>query len=151
MAVSNIIVNLTDNLFAKITLVLVSIIAPLQAVLLTIISLIGVNALTALLASKRRDKFKWKVIKRKNLEILKRCIIYSLVIVLAHYMQLYLLGDTVKLDILVMSFLSLIEFKNILVNLDIISGTKIFSPIIEKIIDLERDETEDVKKVDSPD
>ena len=129
--------HLSTGILTKIGLILTSLVAPVAAVLITLLVLVFVDFATTVAAAKKFDFIKKRVL---FVNMIKKMIIFSIVVILGHYVQIYLLGDEVKLNVLVTSFLALIEFRQILSNLDIISGTGIFQPLLDRIKFLNRSE-----------
>lgn len=119
----------------NISLALIAVFAPIQAVVLTTLALVMIDLITGLVAArKRKEPITSAGIKRTVGKIM----LYEIAIAAAFLCQTYLTGDILPVSKLVSALIGIVELKSILENLDGASGNKLFEAIISRLVQSEK-------------
>lgn len=104
--------------------------APVYSIMLTALTLIGIDLITGILASRKQKK---PITSSGFRRTLIKFAIYEIAIITAFLTQTYLTGDIMPVSNIVTAFIGLTEFTSILENLNIISGGKLLKALIDKL------------------
>ncbi len=120
----------------NLSLALIAVFAPVQAVVLTTLALVFIDLITGLVAARKRgEKITSAGIKRTVGKIL----LYEIAIAAAFLAETYLIGNILPVSKLVSALIGIVELKSILENLDGASGNKLFETIISRLVQSEKD------------
>jgi len=118
------------EILAKICVLILVIIAPIQAVMLTVGVLVLIDVVTGVWAAfKRSELIKSAALRRT----VSKMIIYQIAIISGFLIQQYVLQNEVPITKVVAGFISLVELKSILENSNTILGHDIFKTLIKKL------------------
>lgn len=109
---------------------LISILAPIQAALITVLALILVDLVTGVLAAYKRNE---PITSSGLRRTLTKLFVYEIALVFSYIAQHYLIGDSIPVMKLISSMVGLVELKSVLENLNSISGTDLLKAVIEKL------------------
>ncbi len=116
---------------AKLLLVaLLTVFAPIRSVLLTALTLVMVDLITGMLASRHRGE---KITSAGLQRTIVKLVVYMLAIILAFLTETYLTGTTVAVCKIVTSFVGLTEITSIIENLNELSGGSLLKALISKL------------------
>ncbi len=111
-------------------MLILAILAPIQATMLTVGFLIFLDLATGIWAAiKRQELIKSAALRRT----VSKMIIYQLAVISGFFIEKYLLEGSIPVTKVVAGFIGLVEFKSILENSNIILGTDIFKALIQKL------------------
>jgi len=103
---------------------------PIKPVLLTVLTLVGVDLIGGLMAAKKRKEpitssgFKRTIVK---------LFVYELVIILAHITTQYLTGDMIPLVKILAGYIGITELKSCMENMEELTGVPVLKALIDKI------------------
>jgi len=118
------------HLLEKLAIVLLAILAPIKAMMLTVGVLIFTDLGTGIWAArKRQEPIKSAALRRT----LSKIVIYQMAIITGFLIEHYLLQDSIPITKVVAGFIGLVEFKSILENSNVILGTDVFKLLIQKL------------------
>lgn len=116
-------------------LALVSIFAPIKAMVLITLLLIFFDLFTGIWAAKKRGE--WKSLNDIKSAGLRRSMtklfVYEAGIMLGYLVETYMIDGFVPLSKIAAGYISIVEMKSILENLDVINGSPIFKGLIQKL------------------
>ena len=119
-----------ENFLQKLAVMILMILAPIQAVMLTVGILIFTDLVTGIWAAlKRKEKISSAALRRT----VSKMIIYQIAIISGFLIERYVIVDTFPIVKVVAGFISLVELKSILENGNAILGTDIFKTLIAKL------------------
>jgi len=118
------------EILAKICVLILVIIAPVQAVMLTVGVLVIIDVVTGVWAAFKRSELIKSAILRRTVS---KMIIYQIAIISGFLIQQYVLQNEVPITKVVAGFISLVELKSILENSNTILGRDIFKTLIKKL------------------
>lgn len=109
--------------------------APIQAMILITVLLIVSDLITGLWAAKKRGE--WKSLNDIKSAGLRRSFtklfVYEVGICLSFLVETYMIKGFIPLSNLAAGYISIVEMKSILENLDMINGSPIFKGLIQKL------------------
>lgn len=109
---------------------MLSVFAPIQAILCAVVFLIFVDLITGIVAAKKRgETIKSSAMRRTVSKIL----IYELAIMAGFICETYLIGGMIPISKLVAGVIGMVEIKSIFENCDVINGEPILKKLIEKL------------------
>lgn len=104
--------------------------APIKAVMLTVGFLIFLDALTGIWAALKRKEAITSAALRRTIS---KMIIYQLAVISGFLIEKHLFAGDLPVTKIVAGFIGLVEFKSILENGNTILGTNIFRSLISKL------------------
>jgi hypothetical protein len=107
-----------------------AILAPIQAVLVTVGMLIMVDLALGILAAKKRGEDVNSASMRRTVS---KMFIYELVIIMGYLLQHYLMDDVVPVAKICAAAIGMVEFKSILENADAVNGGSVLKTLISKL------------------
>lgn len=108
----------------------VAIFAPAKALILVTGLLIFADLFTGMLAARKRgEKIKSAALRRT----ITKCFVYELAILLGFLVEVYMLDGFIPVSKIAAGLISVVEFKSILENLDVINGSPVFTSLIKKL------------------
>ena len=111
-------------------MVIIVLLAPIQAVMATVGFLIFLDTATGIWAAlKRSEKISSAALRRT----ISKMIIYQIAVISGFLIETYLVGGSLPVSKVVAGFIGLVEFKSILENSNTILGTNIFKILIKKL------------------
>lgn len=114
----------------KALVMLAIMLAPIQAVMLTVGFLIFLDLATGIWAAlKRQEKISSAALRRT----LSKMIIYQLAIISGFLIEHHIVGDSIPMIKILAGFISLVELKSILENSNVILGANVFKLLIRKL------------------
>jgi len=115
---------------SKTLVVIAAVLAPIQAVLITVGILIMADLLTGIWAAKKRkEKISSSVMRRT----ISKMVIYQLAVICGFLLETYLLGGILPVAKIVAGVIGMVEFKSILENSNWIVGSDIFKLVLQKL------------------
>ena len=115
---------------SKTLVVIATVLAPIQAVLITVGILIMADLLTGIWAAKKRkEKISSSVMRRT----ISKMVIYQLAVICGFLLETYLLGGILPVAKIVAGVIGMVEFKSILENSNWIVGSDIFKLVLQKL------------------
>lgn len=114
----------------NLSLIVITALAPIHAVLLVVGILVIVDAATGVWAAyKRGEKIKSAGLRRT----VSKTIIYQVAVICGFLLEHYLMGDIMPISKIVAGMIGVVEFKSILENSDSIYGGSLFRDILKKL------------------
>lgn len=114
----------------KIMVVILSVLAPIQAVLITVGILIVSDLITGIWAAiKKGQKIESSVMRRT----VSKMFVYQLSVICGFLLEFYLLGGSIPVSKIVAGVIGMVEFKSILENCNAIVGNDIFKSALIKL------------------
>lgn len=118
------------ELLIKTGVVILSVLAPIKAVIISVGILIVADLITGIWAAiKRKEKIKSSVMRRT---VSKMCI-YQLAVICGFLLETFLLANAFPVSKIVAGVIGMVEFKSILENSNSIVGGDVFKSILKKI------------------
>lgn len=114
----------------KVGVVLVAILAPIQATLLTTLALVVCDMITGMIASVKRGE---RITSAKMRNTLSKLFIYEMLVAITYFTEVYLLKGSFPLSNLVTGIIALTETKSLIENCEVVLGTSIFDSLIQKL------------------
>lgn len=114
----------------KAGVVLVALIAPIQATLLTTLALVVCDMITGIIAAGKRGE---KITSAKMRNTLSKLLIYEMLVVISYFTQIYLLSNAFPVTSLITGIIGLTEMKSVAENSEVILGTSVFDSLIQKL------------------
>lgn len=108
----------------------ISIFAPIEAVLLTAFVMVIVDFITGIMAANHRKE---PVTSSGFRRSVTKIFVYEIALMAAFLVQHYMSGDYVPVEKIVASFIGLTELTSIVENLNEISGGSLFTALIKKL------------------
>ncbi len=119
-----------NEILLKLITLCIVMLAPIQAVMMTVGFLIFLDLLTGVWAArKRKEKISSAALRRT----ISKMIIYQIAIISGFFIEKHLLQDSLPITKVVAGFIGLVEFKSILENGNTILGTDIFKLLIQRL------------------
>jgi hypothetical protein len=109
---------------------LISVFAPIQAVILTVFALVVGDLITGIAAARARGE---PIVSSKMKRTVAKLFLYELALLLAFATEKYLISDMLPVSKLVSSIIGITELKSVLENLDTINGESIFTSLVKKL------------------
>lgn len=123
-------INTLYNSLLKIGMLFLVLIAPIQAIMITVGVLIFTDLGTGVWAAiKRKEQVTSAAIRRT----LSKMLIYQLAIISGFLIEHFILNGDIPVVKIVAGFIGLVEFKSILENSNTILGTNVFKALISKL------------------
>ena len=105
----------------------VSVLAPIHAVIITVGILILFDSITGVLAARKRgEKIKSSGLRRT----VSKAIVYQIAVISAFLVQKYLISDTVPVSKIVSGIIGVVELTSIFENLNTVYGANIFKKVL---------------------
>lgn len=118
------------NYFTKVFAVMLVILAPIKAVLITVGFLIFLDLISGIVAAvKRKESVSSAALRRT----ISKMIIYQTAVITGFFIEHYLLEGSIPVSKVVAGFIGIVEFKSILENFNTILGTDVFKTLIQKL------------------
>lgn len=118
------------NFLSKCAMLLLVILAPIQATMITVGFLIFLDTGTGIWAAfKRQEKITSAALRRT----ISKMIIYQLAVISGYLVETYLMMGLIPVAKVVAGYIGLVELKSILENGNVILGTDIFKLLIRKL------------------
>lgn len=112
------------------SIAIISIFAPIQAVLVTVGILIVADLVLGILAARKRGEVINSASMRRTVS---KMLIYESVVILGYLLQHYLMDDIMPVAKICAGAIGMVEFKSILENADTINGGSLLKALIEKL------------------
>lgn len=122
--------TLLNKYLSNLTIVILALIAPIQATMIVVGFLILTDLATGTWAAYKRKETITSAALRRTLS---KMLIYQLAIISGFLIEHYILEGAVPVTKVVAGFIGLVEFKSILENSNTILGTDIFKTLIAKL------------------
>lgn len=111
-------------------LVLAAILAPIQAVIISVGTLVALDMITGIWAAyKLKQPIKSSGLRRT----VSKFLIYQIAIITGFIVEQYLIGGAMPITKMLGGLIGVVELKSILENANIINGTDLFKMIIERL------------------
>lgn len=110
---------------------IISVFAPIEGVVLTVLCLVLVDMLTGCIAAHKRSE---PITSRGLRRTLVKILLYELACVCAFLCETYLTGSLLPVLKMLTTLIGLTEMKSIYENLDSISGGQLFKQVIDKLM-----------------
>lgn len=110
--------------------------APVKAVLITTLVLVLFDAVSGILAAKKRGE---EITSTGLKRTVGKLVLYESALCMAFLCEQYLTGPTFPVFKMVSAMIGLVELKSALENLDTISGRSLFKVIVDKITQKQSD------------
>jgi hypothetical protein len=130
------------KLLENVLVAIVAALAPIHAVMGTVLLLVAVDLITGIWAAYKRGD---KILSAKMKRSVGKLVLYEVAVILAFFVEKYLIGDLLPALKLVSGLIGLTEFKSILENLNTISGQDLFKTILDRIASVHSPKNEDKK------
>lgn len=118
------------SFLSKVVIVILALIAPIQATMLTVGFLIVADLITGIWAShKRGEKFSSAEMRRT----VSKMLIYQLCVISAYFIEAHILQQVLPIAKIVSGVIALVELKSLLENSNTILGVDIFKALIKKL------------------
>jgi hypothetical protein len=115
------------DLLVKAAIALAAVFSPIQATILTVFFLCFADAVTGIMAARKRgEPIKSAALRRT----ISKLFIYEAVIMLSYATEIYLLGGVIPACKLVASAIALVEFKSLLENCETVLERNLFADLI---------------------
>ena len=114
----------------KAGVVLVAILAPIQATLLTTLALVVCDMITGIIAARKRGE---KITSAKMRNTLSKLLIYEMLVIISYFTQIYLLSNAFPVTNLITGIIGMTELKSCLENSESILGSSLFDSIVQKL------------------
>lgn len=115
---------------SKVAVMIVSVLAPIHAVMISVGVLIFSDLVTGVWAAIKRGEH-IKSSKLRN--SVSKLIIYQIAIISGFVFETYLIGDLMPITKIVAGIIGLVEIKSIFENLNVIYGSDLFKVLINKL------------------
>ena len=109
---------------------MVSVFAPIEGVLGTVLAMLFIDLITGVLAARKRGE---KITSRGLRRSVSKFFIYEVAIAAAFLCETYLIGASLPVLKMVSSLIGIVELKSVLENLDTIQGESFFRSIVNKL------------------
>jgi hypothetical protein len=111
-------------------LVVISLFAPIQSIIIAALVLTSVDMITGILAARKQGiPITSSAMKRT----VGKIFLYELAIMISFIAEKYLLQGIMPVSKLVAGFIGATELKSVLENLDIINGSSLFASLVSKL------------------
>lgn len=117
-------------------LAILTVFAPIQAVLMTVFTLILADLATGILAARKQHK---PITSAGIKRTVGKVLLYEVALCLSFLVQQYLTGALFPASKVVSALIGLTELKSILENLDIISGSSMFKVVLARVTQSQKD------------
>lgn len=111
-------------------LVLLSIFAPIKALLISCGVLIVADMITGMMAAKKRKESIQSAEMRRSVS---KMVVYQIAIMSAYVLESYMLDGLLPVSKIVAGVIGMVEFKSILENTSVIAGQDILKLVLEKL------------------
>jgi len=111
-------------------LVLASILAPIQSILITCGVLIIADTVTGMMAAKKRGE---KIQSAQMRRSVSKMVVYQIAIISGFLLEKYMLHDFIPVSKIVAGVIGMVEFTSILENVSVIAGKDIVKLVLEKL------------------
>jgi hypothetical protein len=118
-----------DWLF-KSLLVIISLLAPIKPIIITVFVLISADFLTGMWAAVKRGE---KISSAEMRRTVSKFLVYSVAVVIGFLVEKYLLGDVFPVSKLISGTIGIVELKSLLENCNTILGRDMFEQVILKL------------------
>jgi hypothetical protein len=130
--------------FQPLAVSLLSVFAPIKAMLLVTGFLIFTDLISGILAARKRGE---KISSAGLRRTITKCLVYNLAILSGFLVEQYMLESVFPISKLIAGIISLVELKSILENLNTINGSDIFKTVLSQLGSV-NDKTKNQLKVD---
>jgi hypothetical protein len=114
----------------KLLLVAVAALAPIHAVIISVGLLVIADLVTGIwAATKRSEKIKSAALRRT----VSKMVIYQIAVITGFLLEQNLLAELVPVTKIIGGIIGLVEFKSILENANVITGTDLFKEALKKL------------------
>lgn len=111
-------------------LVIISLLAPIKATLLTCGGLIVSDMITGMLAAKKRNE---KIQSAEMRRSISKFVVYQIAIISGFLLETYMLENLLPVSKIVAGVIGMVEFKSILENVSTIVGQDILKMVLDKL------------------
>lgn len=118
------------NWSTKLFLAILAIFAPIKAALLTMLTLIGVDLITALLACKKAGE---PITSNGLRRTVIKAAVYGTAIVLGFLTETYLTGDVMPITKIITGYIGLTELLSVLENVNELGNNNLLKKLLEKL------------------
>jgi len=115
-------------------IVTLSILAPIQSLIVASFALIGVDFITGIMAAVKQ---KTPITSSEMKRTVGKIFLYELAIIISFVAEKYLLGGIMPVSKLVAGFIGATELKSVLENIDILNGQSLFTSLVTKLAQAE--------------
>lgn len=116
--------------FSSLLLASIAVFAPVKALIIVAAILIFADLITGILAARKKGQ---KINSAGLRRTVTKLFVYEAAIMLGFLVEHYMIADFFPVSKIAAGLISLVEFKSILENLDVLNGSPVFKSLIEKL------------------
>lgn len=118
---------------------IIAIFAPLKAVVITTLVMVVADLITGVLAARKQGI---PITSSGIKTTVAKLFLYEVALLLSYLCEVYLLGGFIPASKLVSALIGITELKSVLENFNILHGSNLFSALVQKLINSEKDKLE---------